>query len=265
MALKEIDLGNVRGPVGPTGAKGVSMRLKGTWSSSTAYVNDGSYIDLVTSGGNTYACKKSNTNQAVSNSTYWELMAQKGATGPQGQPGLTDEERKLIQAWEKFKASGGEIGGRVSSEVFLTLLSNSQQYGMYNRGGHLAFPRYNSNGDFVDIPFEIQPNGDFYCNGYSKNTNGYNKLPNGMIEQWGVVNITGQAANAWCTGWSIQYPKLFPNAIVSLDIQILADGNSHDADLRVMPYLTENTNTFQYHCKVGANGTLKFKWRAIGY
>lgn len=82
----------VKGATGATGAKGVSMRLKGAWSSTTAYVNDSNYIDLVTSGGNTYACKVSNTNQAVTNTTYWELIAQKGntgATGPQGATGAT--------------------------------------------------------------------------------------------------------------------------------------------------------------------------------
>lgn len=80
-----------KGATGSTGAKGVSMRLKGAWSSTTAYVNDSNYIDLVTSGGNTYACKASNTNQAVTNTTYWELIAQKGntgATGPQGPQGV---------------------------------------------------------------------------------------------------------------------------------------------------------------------------------
>lgn len=82
----------VKGATGATGAKGVSMRLKGAWSSTVAYVNDSNYIDLVTSGGNTYACKVSNTNQAVTNTTYWELIAQKGntgATGPQGAKGAT--------------------------------------------------------------------------------------------------------------------------------------------------------------------------------
>ena len=92
---QELDLGSVIGPqgpkgaTGPAGAKGVSMRLKGAWSSSIAYVNDGAYIDLVTSGGNTYACKQSNTNQPVSNTTYWELIAQKGSTGAQGAKGET--------------------------------------------------------------------------------------------------------------------------------------------------------------------------------
>lgn len=77
------------GATGATGAKGVSMRLKGAWSASVAYVNDGNYIDLVTSNGNTYACKVSNTNVAVSDTSKWELIASKGATGAQGTKGDT--------------------------------------------------------------------------------------------------------------------------------------------------------------------------------
>lgn len=81
-----------QGPQGAKGATGTSMRFKGAWSSTTAYVCDANYVDIVTSGGNTYRCKANNTNQAVTNTTYWELIAQKGATGatgPQGPQGAT--------------------------------------------------------------------------------------------------------------------------------------------------------------------------------
>lgn len=80
------------GATGPQGAKGntgTSMRFKGDWSSSVAYVSDSNYIDIVTINGNTYRCKASNTNQPVTNTTYWELIAQKGATGAQGPRGET--------------------------------------------------------------------------------------------------------------------------------------------------------------------------------
>lgn len=80
----------LQGPTGATGAKGntgTSMRFKGAWSSTTAYVSDANYVDIVTSGGNTYRCKANNTNQAVTNTTYWELIAQKGATGATGAKG----------------------------------------------------------------------------------------------------------------------------------------------------------------------------------
>lgn len=79
-----------RGATGADGAKGatgVSMRLLGAWSNSTAYVNNSAYIDIVTYSGNTYACKTSNTGQTPTNTTYWTLIAQKGATGAQGVQG----------------------------------------------------------------------------------------------------------------------------------------------------------------------------------
>ncbi|MFQ9247396.1 MAG: hypothetical protein ACLR3R_08560 [Clostridium paraputrificum] len=75
------------GAAGAAGAKGVSMRLLGAWSNSTAYVNNSAYIDIVTYSGNTYACKTSNTGQTPTNTTYWTLIAQKGATGAQGVQG----------------------------------------------------------------------------------------------------------------------------------------------------------------------------------
>lgn len=77
----------LKGDTGAKGATGTCMRFKGAWSASVAYVADATYVDVVTSGGNTYRCKTSHTNQPVSNATYWELIAQKGATGAQGAQG----------------------------------------------------------------------------------------------------------------------------------------------------------------------------------
>ena len=77
----------VKGDTGAKGNTGTSMRFKGAWSSTTAYVADANYVDIVTSGGNTYRCKLSHTNQAVTNTTYWELIAQKGANGATGAQG----------------------------------------------------------------------------------------------------------------------------------------------------------------------------------
>jgi hypothetical protein len=52
---------------------------KGAWSSATAYVLN----DYVTFGGSSFRCKAAHTNQAVSNGTYWELVAEKGLPGDQ--------------------------------------------------------------------------------------------------------------------------------------------------------------------------------------
>ena len=77
------------GAKGDTGAKGVSMRLKGEYNSGTAYVNDGSYIDIVTYQGSTYACKKNATGQLPTVTEYWDKIADKGAQGPKGDIGAT--------------------------------------------------------------------------------------------------------------------------------------------------------------------------------
>ena len=75
------------GPAGTQGPKGISMRVKGAWAASTAYVNDSSYIDIITKDGNTYACKESHTSSSTFETAKWTMIAQKGATGPQGPQG----------------------------------------------------------------------------------------------------------------------------------------------------------------------------------
>jgi hypothetical protein len=74
----------IQGNTGATGATGTSLRNKGAWSSSTAYVNNSTYIDLITYNGSFYACKVSNTNQTPTNTTYWDLLVSKGETGDTG-------------------------------------------------------------------------------------------------------------------------------------------------------------------------------------
>lgn len=72
---------------GPKGETGTSMRMKGSWEAGTAYVNNTQYIDIVTWGGNTYACKTGHTSGASFDAAKWTLTAQKGATGTAGATG----------------------------------------------------------------------------------------------------------------------------------------------------------------------------------
>jgi len=64
---------------------GPGLVWKGAWSSSTAYIVN----DAVSSGGSSYRCILAHTNQAVTNTTYWAVVAQVGATGPAGPTGAT--------------------------------------------------------------------------------------------------------------------------------------------------------------------------------
>lgn len=59
---------------------------RGAWSNSVKY----DFFDLVTNGGSSYICINTSgapAGTALSNGTYWALLAEKGDTGPQGAAG----------------------------------------------------------------------------------------------------------------------------------------------------------------------------------
>ncbi len=61
---------------------------RGAWSNSVKY----DFFDLVTNGGSSYLCINTSgapAGTALSNGTYWALLAEKGDTGPQGAAGPT--------------------------------------------------------------------------------------------------------------------------------------------------------------------------------
>ena len=63
------------GAAGAKGATGTSIRMKGAWAASTAYVNDSQYIDVVTKDGSSYACKASHTSSTSWDESKWTLIA----------------------------------------------------------------------------------------------------------------------------------------------------------------------------------------------
>lgn len=110
----------IKGDTGATGAQGVkgdtgtSLRFKGAWSNTVAYVSDYSYIDIVTYNGSSYICKTSSTGQTPTNTTYWTLLAQKGeigATGAQGPQGVKgDTGATGAQGLQGIKGETGATG-----------------------------------------------------------------------------------------------------------------------------------------------------------
>lgn len=61
----------------------LSELLKGTYSGATAYTVG----DIVDYSGSSYACKANTTGNLPTNTTYWALLAEKGATGATGPQG----------------------------------------------------------------------------------------------------------------------------------------------------------------------------------
>ena len=66
----------------------VQLTYKGAWASGTKYT----CLDWVTSGGSSYVCINKDgapAGTAVTDTTYWAVMAKKGDTGAQGPKGDT--------------------------------------------------------------------------------------------------------------------------------------------------------------------------------
>ena len=130
-----------KGDIGLTGATGVSMRLKGAWSSSISYVNNSSYIDLVTANGNTYACKVSHTNQSVTNTTYWELVAKKGDQGIQGEKGLKGDKGETgAQGPQGIQGLKGDTGAAGKDGLTTSVTVGNVKYTHEN--GNINLPAY---------------------------------------------------------------------------------------------------------------------------
>ena len=152
------------------------------------------------------------------------------------------EAQSVIDTWTQFKNSGGEINGGIQAHALkniYTLTSGEKErcyyFGSLNnfdttigmeildkksgfdtkvklaQGGN---PTVGGQGYF-DSSHDLITNlgsdnkrwKDVWVGSYSKNTNGYTKLPNGMIMQWGenVSIMQGQESK------TISFPITFPN------------------------------------------------------
>lgn len=87
----------------------------------------------------------------------------------------------------------------------------------------------------------------------SKTENGYTKLPNGLIIQWGVV---GPGSSGVVT---INYPVAFPNAAFLGVAQMINDSFTIDSNSAAW-YPISNTQ-----CKIVIDNSLPTAWIAIGY
>jgi len=101
---------------------------------------------------------------------------------------------------------------------------------------------------------------DFTC---SKNQNGYTKLPNGLIIQWGKTSLAS-SGSGWIN-WNITFPIAFPNAFLSASA-LFADysGNVfYKFGIEIMNYTT-NGMTISVD-RGDANYSGRAFWIAIGY
>lgn len=147
----------IQGEQGVQGIQGISLRMKGEWAAETAYVNNTSYIDLVTYGGQTYACTEDHTSSDAfeTDNDKWILIAQKGADGAQGAKGDPGEDGK--SAYEIAVEHGDESG---SEENWLASLKGEKGetgdtgatgVSMRLKGSWTADTDYVNDAQYVDV------------------------------------------------------------------------------------------------------------------
>ncbi|MPM59815.1 hypothetical protein SDC9_106661 [bioreactor metagenome] len=114
----------------------------------------------------------------------------------------------------------------------------------------------------------IEANRLLFFGGYSINTNGYSKLPNGLILQWGITNVQFQNGNI-STISTVQYPIVFPSNVVYVGTEAtqispsgipLAKITTGNSDCR-----TNLFNIQAFSIAGELQHTLAVKWVALGY
>lgn len=183
----------------------------------------------------------------------------------------------LLRSWEEFKTNGGEIGGDITLSGLLKfndnvyVKANNNELALGSNGKNQVIMnttelRPTSN-EVMNLGADLSRWKDLWLGDYSKNTNGYTKLPNGLILQWGLATIKTSSGGGKV---EVTYPISFPNSPLAQSTQIKNCGNDYTATRIVTigrawrtgitilaqqvsgTIITDNTN-----CEIG--------WIALGY
>lgn len=181
----------------------------------------------------------------------------------------------VIQAWEKFKASGGEVNGPIITPTGIQGPSScSYAFG----SGNLQIKNGEARIDFISgdgvKPPRLEPltGGDYdlgdpdyyfknvWIGPYSKTSNGYTKLPNGVILQWGSVEARSPGVD-----YRVNYPIRFPNKCIAVSIENIMNVNSDKREFsRFCTWNTSMADHFAFRGE-GFTNWVYPSWIAIGY
>ena len=212
-----------------------------------------------------------------------------------------------VDDYEDFKANGGTIGGELeckginattsttgTEKIKLTRTIDNSDYTAYMRiggGGQAIFGLTSPDDDNFALLLERNSDGrkiirpffdnshelgvssyrwkDIWLSSYSINTNGYTKLPNGLILQWGVFVTSGINANADLTS-TVTLPISFPTKILMI-IPIIqkclnASGTTVNVEIAIKQALAYTSSTFgiKLNAKAYVEGGVQIGYITIG-
>ena len=157
----------------------VQLTYKGAWASGTKYT----YLDWVTSGGSSYVCinkSGASAGTAVTNTTYWAVMAKKGDTGAQGPQGdKGDTGATGATGPQGPTGATGPQGPQGPSGVYTGPLKPTTSYWQLVHTSSVGACSLPSGGTWAYIGFTID-----------RNVSDANHMPTAMNIQAGGASIT---------------------------------------------------------------------------
>jgi len=131
----------------------IKFNWKGAYNNSTAYVVD----DVVSSGGSSYVCILASQGNAVTNGTYWNIMAQVGTNGTNGTNGTDLTSTLTAQGDILYRDGSGlaKLGAGTSGQLLKTGGSGANPSWINAPVGGLGQYKYFS----FTSPFSLASNG----------------------------------------------------------------------------------------------------------
>ena len=192
---------------------------------------------------------------------------------------LTDSEisrlKEIANTWETFKNSGGVINGDIKLPRGFALCgtTNGNRDALIYQSNQLSDNGrviVGSSGQTTQIASELRPevywnlhthhiilDSDYVSN---KSINGYTKLPNGLIMQWGTV-WTGTETGK--KNYKVTYPIHYPNMILYFNAQ--TQGATYDYSRIKCVYGENNRSEMNIVEEKEAPYGTTIRWFSIGY
>ena len=162
----------------------IKFNWKGAYAGGTAYTVD----DVVSSGGSSYVCILASTGNAVSNGTYWEIMAQTGTNGTDGSDG-TDLSTTLTTQSDLLYRDGSGLQRLPKGTASQVLAINS---------GATAPEWVDASGGAWEKLAEVEHTGS------SVSTVDINFTPNDSVYKWYKLYIQDWRGNGGNFKWRIK-------------------------------------------------------------
>ena len=207
------------------------------------YGSSGKILSLATDGETIISSQKAND---------WIYFRPNGSESSSGQ--IIVKNNGILQTYNSVVVNGGQVGIENASEAIFKSFNHNK--GLFINQDKVGFYNWSSNDNLFTIEKSSNANYtslgtmELFFSNYSNTENGYTKLPNGFILQWGKIVLTGDKLNGY-DSWP-NFPIAFPNDC----LRVVGNINSEDAytNVRLMPGYIQRSNKHSYHLRIGKLG-----------